>query len=149
MQRGAAWGTATRWGGHALAWEAVGQGSPARSRLHACRLHAQRLAARPRTGRNNPKRCTYGLYAEQISGTHFTAPRTANQRSWLYRVRPSVTHTPFHPVNFPNETLTADFAAGAVTPNQLRWRPFPIPPEPVDWVRGLFTVCGAGRCGAP
>lgn len=32
-----------------------------------------------------------------------------------------------------------------VTPNQLRWRPFPIPQDPVDWVRGLFTICGAGR----
>ncbi|GIL72055.1 hypothetical protein Vretimale_540 [Volvox reticuliferus] len=96
-------------------------------------------------GQNNPKTCPYGLYAEQLSGTHFTAPRVANRRSWLYRIRPSVTHEPFHPVNFPNESLTADFAAGTVTPNQLRWRPFPIPPEPVDWVRGLFTLCGAGR----
>lgn len=71
----------------------------------------------------------------------------AQQRSWLYRVRPSVTHEPFHPLNFPAETLTADFAQGVVTPNQLRWRPFTIPTEPVDFVRGLFSVCGAGRCG--
>ena len=27
-------------------------------------------------GRNNPARCPYGLYAEQISGTAFTAPRS-------------------------------------------------------------------------
>ncbi len=33
-----------------------------------------------------------------------------------------------------------------VTPNQLRWRPFPIPEDPVDFVRGLFTICGNGRC---
>jgi homogentisate 1,2-dioxygenase len=58
-----------------------------------------------------------------------------------------VTHEPFHPLNFPAETLTADFAQGVVTPNQLRWRPFAIPNEPVDFVRGLFTVCGAGRWG--
>jgi homogentisate 1,2-dioxygenase len=32
-------------------------------------------------------------------------------------------------------------------PVQLRWRPLPIPAEPVDFVRGLFTMCGAGRCG--
>ena len=41
---------------------------------------------------NNPKKCPLGLYAEQISGTAFTAPRKSNQRSWLYRMRPSVTH---------------------------------------------------------
>ena len=26
-------------------------------------------------GQNSPQRCPYGLYAEQISGTAFTAPR--------------------------------------------------------------------------
>ncbi|HYL71827.1 MAG TPA: homogentisate 1,2-dioxygenase, partial [Candidatus Dormibacteraeota bacterium] len=26
-------------------------------------------------GRNSPQRCAYGLYAEQYSGTAFTAPR--------------------------------------------------------------------------
>jgi len=29
-------------------------------------------------GRNSPQRCAYGLYAEQISGSPFTAPRDAN-----------------------------------------------------------------------
>lgn len=96
-------------------------------------------------GQNNPKVCPYGLYAEQLSGTAFTVPRKEQRRSWLYRIRPSVTHEPFHPVNFPAEFLTADFSQRAVTPNQLRWRPFPIPEEPVDFVRGLFTICGAGR----
>ncbi|KAF8065888.1 hypothetical protein HT031_002949 [Scenedesmus sp. PABB004] len=95
-------------------------------------------------GQNNPRVCPYGLYAEQISGTAFTVPRKEQQRSWLYRVRPSVTHEPFHPLNFPAEQLTADFSLGVVTPNQLRWRPLPIPAEPVDFVRGLFSMCGAG-----
>eukprot|EP00803_Ostreobium_quekettii_P003922 evm.model.scf_3626.1 EVM.evm.TU.scf_3626.1 scf_3626:474-4330(-) len=71
--------------------------------------------------------------------------RRENQRSWLYRIRPSVTHEPFHPLNFPAQALTGDFSQGVVTPNQLRWRPFEIPHQPVDFVRGLFTVCGAGR----
>src|SRR5881397_821126 len=44
-------------------------------------------------GRNSPQRCAYGLYAEQLSGSPFTAPRGANERSWLYRIRPSVKHT--------------------------------------------------------
>lgn len=93
---------------------------------------------------NNPRVCPYGLYAEQLSGSAFTAPRKENKRSWLYRIRPSVTHEPFHPLSFPPETLTADFTRGVITPNQLRWRPFPIPDDPVDFVRGLVTICGAG-----
>jgi homogentisate 1,2-dioxygenase len=95
-------------------------------------------------GQNNPRLCPYGLYTEQLSGTAFTVPRKDQQRSWLYRIRPSVTHEPFHPLNFPAEQLTADFSMGMVTPNQLRWRPMPIPSEPVDFVRGLVTMCGAG-----
>ena len=43
-------------------------------------------------GQNSPQRCPYGLYAEQLSGSPFTAPRTANERSWLYRMRPTVRH---------------------------------------------------------
>src|SRR5260370_8901632 len=44
-------------------------------------------------GRNSPQRCAYGLYAEQLSGSPFTAPRGSNERSWLYRIRPSVEHS--------------------------------------------------------
>jgi homogentisate 1,2-dioxygenase len=44
-------------------------------------------------GQNSPQRCAYGLYAEQLSGSPFTAPRGTNERSWLYRMRPSVRHT--------------------------------------------------------
>src|SRR4051794_21385992 len=41
-------------------------------------------------GRNSPQKCAYGLYAEQLSGSPFTAPRASNERSWLYRIRPTV-----------------------------------------------------------
>src|SRR5258707_4473179 len=43
-------------------------------------------------GQNSPQRCAYGLYAEQLSGSPFTAPRVKNQRSWLYRIRPTLSH---------------------------------------------------------
>lgn len=33
-------------------------------------------------GRNAPQRPAFGLYAEQLSGTAFTAPRHENRRSW-------------------------------------------------------------------
>ena len=50
-------------------------------------------------GRNSPQRAPYGLYAEQLSGTAFTAPRHANRRSWLYRIRPAAMHQPFEPAS--------------------------------------------------
>ena len=54
-------------------------------------------------GQNSPQRCAYGLYAEQLSGSPFTAPRGTNERSWLYRIRPSVRHTRrFSPVSYPH-----------------------------------------------
>jgi homogentisate 1,2-dioxygenase len=49
-------------------------------------------------GRNSPQRAPFGLYAEQFSGTAFTAPRGANRRSWLYRIRPAAVHLPFKPI---------------------------------------------------
>lgn len=44
-------------------------------------------------GRNNPRIVPCGLYAEQLSGTAFTAPRCENRRTWLYRILPSVNGT--------------------------------------------------------
>ena len=38
------------------------------------------LGALPQ-GRNSPQRCNYGLYAEQLSGSPFIAPRGTNERS--------------------------------------------------------------------
>ena len=73
-------------------------------------------------GRNSPQRCPYGLYAEQWSGTAFTAPRADNRRSWLYRIRPSAMHTPFERTE--SARIVSDFGADlanfATPPNQLR-----------------------------
>ena len=33
-------------------------------------------------GQNSPQKCNYGLYAEQLSGTAFTAPRGQNESTW-------------------------------------------------------------------
>jgi homogentisate 1,2-dioxygenase len=92
---------------------------------------------------NSPQRCPYGLYAEQISGTAFTAPRAVNRRSWLYRIRPGVTHRPFELVA-PGR-ITSDFTQPVVSPNQLRWRPMAIPSAPTDFVEGLITMAGNGN----
>ncbi|MGQ0620736.1 MAG: homogentisate 1,2-dioxygenase [Panacagrimonas sp.] len=92
-------------------------------------------------GRNSPQRCSYGLYAEQISGTAFTAPRHTNRRSWLYRIRPSVMHGAFAPLA--SEFITATFDE-PVPPTQLRWDPLPLPDAPTDFIDGLITWGGNG-----
>src|SRR5215475_5449500 len=76
-------------------------------------------------GRNSPQRCGYGLYAEQFSGTAFTAPRHSNRRSWLYRIRPAAVHGEFQRID--DGQLTSHFDAVAPSPNRLRWNPMPIP----------------------
>ncbi|HEY3729656.1 MAG TPA: homogentisate 1,2-dioxygenase [Steroidobacteraceae bacterium] len=91
---------------------------------------------------NSPQRCPFGLYAEQLSGTAFTAPRAANRRSWLYRIRPAVTHELFHPLGHPQ--LRGELDTGATSPNQLRWNPLPLPPQPTDFLDGLTTMAGNG-----
>ena len=93
-------------------------------------------------GRNSPQRCAYGLYAEQFSGTAFTAPRSSNRRSWLYRIRPAVAHDEFKRVA--DGLLTNGFDDCEVPPNPLRWDPLPVPSEPTDFVSGLATVGGNG-----
>jgi homogentisate 1,2-dioxygenase len=91
-------------------------------------------------GRNSPQRCAFGLYAEQFSGTAFTAPRSENRRSWLYRIRPAAVHGPFTPLD--HHTFGVDVAAAS--PNPLRWSPQPLPSGPVDFIDGLFTMAGNG-----
>ncbi|ORZ02508.1 homogentisate 1,2-dioxygenase [Syncephalastrum racemosum] len=97
-------------------------------------------------GQNTPQKCPYNLYAEQLSGSAFTMPRAQNLRSWLYRIRPSVVHTPFQAMQESNAYLVSKFNECEVTPTQLRWSPFDLPKdgESVNFVQGIKTVAGAG-----
>jgi homogentisate 1,2-dioxygenase len=93
-------------------------------------------------GRNSPQHCPYGLYAEQFSGTAFTAPRQVNRRSWLYRIRPSVMHRAFQRLAHSGLDEAPDDEP--TSPNQLRWGPLPLPGTPTDFVAGLVPVAGNG-----
>lgn len=97
-------------------------------------------------GRNSPQRCPYGLYAEQLTGTAFTAPRADNRRSWLYRIRPSAMHRPFERIAAGR--IVSEFGTLPTTPNQLRWNPLPMPAAPTDLVEGIVTMAGNGDPGA-
>jgi homogentisate 1,2-dioxygenase len=97
-------------------------------------------------GRNSPQRVAHGLYAEQISGSAFTAPRHLNRRTWAYRIRPGVMHGAFSPVE--GGRFHGRFDELPASPNQLRWDPLPMPAQPTDFVDGLFTVAGNGGADA-
>lgn len=90
-------------------------------------------------GRNAPQRPTFGLYAEQLSGTAFTAPRHENRRSWLYRLRPSAEHPPFVPYAGAPRFAPA-VPEAPLAPNRLRWSPAPAPTAPVDLIDGMTTM---------
>lgn len=94
-------------------------------------------------GRNSPQKAPYGLYAELLSGSAFTAPRAENRRTWVYRIRPSAMHKPF--VRIDKRLLRgAPFDEMAPPPSQLRWNPLPIPVVPTDFVEGMVTMAGNG-----
>jgi homogentisate 1,2-dioxygenase len=96
-------------------------------------------------GRNSPQRPAYGLYAEQLSGSPFTAPRGANERSWLYRIRPSVKHhRRFRRAEFPNWKTAPNMGDHELTLGQYRWDPPPMPSQPTDFLQGMRTMTTAG-----
>lgn len=95
-------------------------------------------------GRNSPQRPPYGLYAEQFSGTAFTAPRAENRRSWLYRIRPSVVRGRFGEIAHGGWRTAPD--AGAVPPaGPMRWGAMAIPGAETDFVDGLATLATNGN----
>ena len=66
----------------------LGAAARRRDRALATRSRPRRLPGAVPALQNSPRVPPYGLYAEQLNGTGFTAPRADNQRTWLYRVRP-------------------------------------------------------------
>ncbi len=92
---------------------------------------------------NTPRKTAYGLYPELISGTGFMADRHHNARVWLYRIRPSASHTPFEPLAHP--TFVDDWEPGVVDPNLAGWAPLPPPEQPTDFVDGIATIGGQGH----
>src|SRR3954453_14741605 len=100
-------------------------------------------------GRNSPQKVNYGLYAEQLSGSPFTAPQASNQPSWLYRIRPTVRHTTRFTRIATADLRTAPGREDSDLPlGQLRWSPAPIPNDKLTFVTGLRTVTTAGDAEA-
>jgi len=98
-------------------------------------------------GRNSPQRCAYGLYAEQLSGSPFTAPRGSNERSWLYRIRPSVKHSGAFTRVDTGLWRTAPCHEQELSIGQLRWDPTPMPKTEMTFLQGVQTMTTAGDAG--
>src|SRR3979411_2323426 len=90
-------------------------------------------------GRNSPQRCAYGLYAEQLSGSPFTAPRGSNESSWLYRIRPSVLTSGRFTRGAPGLVRPAPCFEQEISIAQLRWDPAPIPKRDMTFLQGVQT----------
>ena len=97
-------------------------------------------------GRNSPQKINYGLYAEQLSGSPFTAPQATNLRSWLYRIRPAVKHSGRYRKVDRGFIRTAPAARdeSSMVLGQYRWSPIPIPQDNLTFVTGLRTMTTAG-----
>ncbi|MEM1401527.1 MAG: homogentisate 1,2-dioxygenase, partial [Pseudomonadota bacterium] len=100
-------------------------------------------------GRNSPQRVNYGLYAEQLSGSPFTAPQGSNERSWLYRIRPSVKHVNrFTKMAMPLWKTAPHRVEDVISLGQYRWDPIPFPAgEKVNFITGMRTMTTAGDVG--
>jgi homogentisate 1,2-dioxygenase len=93
-------------------------------------------------GQNSPQKPPYGLYAELLSGSAFTAPRHENQRTWTYRILPSAKHLSFNSYK-QGRWLTAPLRT-QVSPQQMRWDPIEVPSLETDFIDGIVTIAANG-----
>lgn len=94
-------------------------------------------------GQFNPQKCPYGLYAEQLSTTAFTAPRHQNRRTWMYRIRPSIYMGDYSPID-KGLLRTAPLHDNPCPPNVMRWGAQPLSNKPTDFINGLTTIATNG-----
>jgi homogentisate 1,2-dioxygenase len=94
-------------------------------------------------GQFNPHKCAYGLYAEQFNSTAFTAPRHENRRTWMYRIRPSISMGDYSPID-KGLLRTAPLSGAPCPPNVMRWNAQPVSETPTDFIDGLITVAANG-----
>ena len=76
-------------------------------------------------GQNSPQKCSFNLYAEQLSGSPFSSPLAINERSWLYRLRPSVKHSGnYRKIMVKNWKTAPHLGEHNLPIGQYRWDPF-------------------------
>jgi len=96
-------------------------------------------------GQNSPQKCNYGLYGEQLSGTAFTAPSHKNERTWCYRIRPSVKHSNrYKKIDLPYWKTAPNVDLDVVSLGQYRWDPIANSKKNLTWLNGMRTMTTAG-----
>ena len=94
-------------------------------------------------GMNSPQKVNYGLYGEQLSGTAFTQP--GPERTWCYRIRPSVKHTHrFEKTNLPYWKTAPHVLEDVTSLGQYRWNPVDSSEQGLTWLTGMRTMTTAG-----
>lgn len=95
-------------------------------------------------GQNSPQKCPFNLYAEQLSGSPFSAPNNVNERSWLYRLRPSVKHSMnYTKINKKNWKTAPHQGEHNLPIGQYRWNPL-LEEEPCEFIDGVKTITVSG-----
>lgn len=108
-------------------------------------FETEALAGALPIGMNSPQRCDYGLYGEQLSGTAFTAPSHQNERTWCYRIRPSVKHSAqYQKIDLPLWNTAPCINPDVVSLGQYRWDPVPHSDEALSFISGMHTMTTAG-----
>lgn len=93
-------------------------------------------------GMNSPQKCNYGLYGEQLSGTAFTAHPP--ERTWTYRIRPSVKHSArYERIDLPYWKTAPHVPEGVTSLGQYRWDPVQAEGD-LTWLTGMRTMTTAG-----
>jgi homogentisate 1,2-dioxygenase len=97
-------------------------------------------------GQNSPQKVALGLYAEQLSGSSFTTPRHRNLKTWLYKIHPSVKHSPFQEVGHSTWISNDNQGKWIKTPQALRFHPYPevVAPTKIDFIDSIFSYARNG-----
>ncbi len=96
-------------------------------------------------GQNSPQKVNYGLYGEQLSGTAFTAPSHQNERTWCYRIRPSVKHSKrYEKIDVPHWKSAPNVDPTVTSLGQYRWDPVPHSDQATTFITGMRTMTTAG-----
>jgi homogentisate 1,2-dioxygenase len=78
---------------------------------------------------NSPQKCNYGLYGDAAFRHGVYCPSShQNERTWCYRIRPSVKHTHrFEKIDLPYWKSAPNIDPDVISLGQYRWDPVHIP----------------------
>ena len=80
-----------------------------------------------------------------FQGRPLRHPGHQNERTWCYRIRPSVKHSGrYERVDVPNWKTATHVPDNVVSLGQYRWDPLPFSEQDLTWISGMHTMTTAG-----